>query len=89
MRRAVIERLMCELEVDLAATATAHGYAPDHFAPELDRCQRFAREGLLRIEAGKLRVAEAGRAALRVVAAQFDQHLAANGGAQPRHAAAV
>ena len=89
VRRAVIERLMCELEVDLAATATAHGYAPDHFAPELDRCQRFAREGLLRIEAGKLRVAEAGRAALRVVAAQFDQHLAANGGAQPRHAAAV
>ncbi|MFO1046321.1 MAG: coproporphyrinogen III oxidase, partial [Geminicoccaceae bacterium] len=89
VRRAVIERLMCELEVDLAAIATAHGYAPDHFAPELDRCQRFVGEGLLRIEAGKLWIADAGRAALRVVAAQFDQHFASGAGEQPRHAAAV
>ncbi len=88
LRRAVIERLMCDLAVDLDAVARAHGYAPDHFAPELARCGQFVEDGLARIDGSLLTVPEAGRAALRVVASLFDQHLAPEGG-QRRHAVAV
>jgi oxygen-independent coproporphyrinogen-3 oxidase len=88
LRRAVIERLMCDLAVDLDALALAHGYAPGHFAPELARCGRFVEDGLARVEGSLLTVPEAGRAALRVVASLFDQHLAPEGG-QRRHAVAV
>ena len=88
LRRAVIERLMCDLAVDLDAVARAHGYAPGHFAPELARCSQFVEDGLARVEGSLLTVPEAGRAALRVVASLFDQHLAPEGG-QRRHAVAV
>ncbi len=88
LRRAVIERLMCDLAVDLDAVARAHGYAPGHFAPELARCGQFVEDGLARVEGSLLTVPEAGRAALRVVASLFDQHLAPEGG-QRRHAVAV
>ena len=87
LRRAVIERLMCDLEVELCELATAYGRPCHHFAAELERCRPFATEGLVRIEGTRLVVLEAGRPALRVIAAQFDSHLAA--GETPRHAVAV
>lgn len=87
LRRAVIERLMCDLEVELCELATAYGRPCHHFAAELERCRPFAAEGLVRIEGTRLTVLEAGRPALRVIAAQFDAHLAAGG--TPRHAVAV
>ena len=86
MRRAVIERLMCGLGVDLDALALAHGYPRDHFAPELERCRRFVEEGLASIDGAKLTVPGEARAALRVIAAQFDQHLAPEGDGGRRHA---
>jgi oxygen-independent coproporphyrinogen-3 oxidase len=89
LRRAVIERLMCDLAVDLDALALAHGYARGHFAPELERCGRYVGEGLARIEGARLVVPDDARAALRVVAAQFDQHLAPDAGGERRHAVAV
>ena len=89
LRRAVIERLMCELMVDVAALARLHGYRRTHLMPELARCRRFAEEGLVRIDGSRLIVCEAGRAALRVIAAQFDQHLAPQVEGPRRHAVAV
>jgi oxygen-independent coproporphyrinogen-3 oxidase len=88
VRRAVIENLLCALSVDLDAVAEAHGYGRGHFAPELARCRQLVDEGLARIEGSRLLVPDEARAALRVIAAQFDQHLAPEAG-QRRHAVAV
>ena len=89
LRAAVIERLMCDLTVDLAELAREHGRPADHLAPELLRCRGFARDGLARIDGSRLTVLEPGRPALRVVAATFDAHLAPAGAEPRRHAVAV
>ncbi|MGD9507475.1 MAG: oxygen-independent coproporphyrinogen III oxidase [Geminicoccaceae bacterium] len=88
LRRAVIERLLCALSVDLDAVAEAHGYGCGHFAPELAHCRRFVEEGLAEIDGGRLTVLERGRPALRVIASQFDQHLTLEAG-QRKHAVAI
>lgn len=89
LRRSVIERLMCDLTVDLCALAKTYGRPCHHFAPELARCRRFVAEGLARIDGNWLDVTEAGRPAVRVIAAEFDVHLAATDGNGARHALAV
>lgn len=88
LRRAVIERLMCDLEVDLGAIAARFGRTTGHFSAELARCDRFIAEGLATREGNVLGVTERGRPALRVVAAAFDAYLGARD-EKPRHAAAV
>jgi oxygen-independent coproporphyrinogen-3 oxidase len=78
LRRAVIERLMCDLEADLDRLCRAHGTRADadaHFAAELARLERLQAEGLVRIEGTMLRVPEAARAFARVVASAFDAYL--------------
>ncbi|OYX94823.1 MAG: oxygen-independent coproporphyrinogen III oxidase, partial [Caulobacter sp. 35-67-4] len=47
LRRAVIERLMCEAAVDLDAELRAHGFAAGTFVPELDRLQALEQDGLV------------------------------------------
>ena len=88
VRRALIERLMCDLVVDITAVAAEHGTAPERFAPELARAETFVAEGLATREGNVLRVTERGRPALRVIAALFDAYLPDDGG-HKRHAAAV
>ncbi|MGE4372022.1 MAG: oxygen-independent coproporphyrinogen III oxidase [Xanthobacter sp.] len=95
LRRAVIERLMCDLKVDLAAVAAQHGAAPDHFAPELEHLAPLEADGLVR-QAGPdgliLEVPEEMRAFTRVVCAVFDTYLTRARAQEPerkRHAAAV
>ncbi|OYV36056.1 MAG: oxygen-independent coproporphyrinogen III oxidase [Rhodospirillales bacterium 20-64-7] len=94
LRGAVIERLMCDLKVDLAALAAAHGAAVSALRPPASRLQPFAADGLLRCEADTILVTEAGRPFLRNIAALFDRYLAApeterSPQAAPRYAAAV
>jgi oxygen-independent coproporphyrinogen-3 oxidase len=89
VRRAVIERLMCDLAVDVAATALAQGRPADHFAADLERCRGFVDDGLAQIEGSRLSVSERGRPALRVIASQFDAHLMREGDGSRRHAVAV
>lgn len=83
LRRAVIERLMCDLEVDLdrlcRSYATGTG-AGAHFAGELARLERLAADDLVRIDGTVLRVPETARAFVRVVASVFDEYL------EPGHA---
>lgn len=88
LRRAVIERLMCDMEVDLAAAAFAHGEAPGYFAGEVLALKPFVEDGLVHLDHGVVRVDERGRPALRAVAAVFDAYLA-NGAGGARHAVAV
>ncbi len=96
LRRRVIERIMCDLEVDLAGEAFAAGEAPDMFGAETAALAPLAEAGLVEMTGSRLRVTEPGRTALRSIASLFDPafqaHMAAQGagkGAAPRHAQAV
>lgn len=86
LRRAVIEWLMCDLAVDLAALCRRHGRPADHFAPELVALAPLAADGLVDIDGHRLCVAEPARPLVRVVAATFDQYLQVG---ETRHARAV
>ncbi|MDH3661572.1 MAG: oxygen-independent coproporphyrinogen III oxidase [Alphaproteobacteria bacterium] len=86
LRRSVIERLMCDLEVDLAKELLAFDRPEDHFATELERLDLLAADGLVAHDGQTVRVPEAARPLIRIVAAVFDQYLAAS---EARHAVAV
>ncbi|QDL91744.1 oxygen-independent coproporphyrinogen III oxidase [Paroceanicella profunda] len=88
LRGAVIERLMCDLAVTPEALARRHGFAPEHFAPEMARLRELARDGLVHLGAdGRVTIPPPMRPALRLVAAVFDAYLPQVG--TLRHAAAV
>jgi oxygen-independent coproporphyrinogen III oxidase len=76
MRGAIIERLMCDLEVDLAAVARDRGRSAGmDFADEIESLRRLADEGLSMIDGRRLRVSPEGRPFVRLVAAAFDAAL--------------
>lgn len=89
LRRAVIERIMCDLAADTGALARAHGLPSDHLAGALDRLRPLAAAGLCRIREGRVQVPAAARPALRLVASAFDAYLERGGAGGPRHAVAV
>jgi oxygen-independent coproporphyrinogen-3 oxidase len=78
LRREIIERLMCDLEVDLAAVAARHGKSLGHFAGEIARIAPLVEHGLVATTGGRLSVAEHARLFLRHVCATFDSYLAAD-----------
>jgi oxygen-independent coproporphyrinogen-3 oxidase len=84
LRRNVIERLMCDLRVDLDAVAARHGVAAARFDAELRALAALRADGLVATDGRVVSVTEAGRPFLRVVAAAFDRYL--GGG---RHSIAV
>jgi len=69
LRGLVIERLMCDFAVDLAAVA------PDtDFSEELAMLAPMRRDRLVAIDGNKVTMTEDGRAVVRVVAAVFDTY---------------
>lgn len=87
LRRAVIERLMCDMAVDLDQVALSFGRAPGGlFAEERARLRLLAAEGLVEFDGSSVAMAEQARPLVRAVAAVFDAYLAR--GAQ-KHAVAV
>jgi oxygen-independent coproporphyrinogen-3 oxidase len=74
-RAAIIERLMCDLAVDLPAVCLAHERDPTEVLGELTQLEAFAADGLVTIADGRVEMTEFGRPFLRAVAAVFDQHL--------------
>lgn len=92
LRRAVIERLMCDLKVDLDALAITHGFDGALFDAELERLEPLIADGLAVRQGRVVEVPEAARAFTRVVCAEFDPRLRAARAQEPekkRHAAAV
>ncbi|WP_029042535.1 oxygen-independent coproporphyrinogen III oxidase [Cucumibacter marinus] len=87
LRAHVIERLMCDLTVDLAEVTDSHGARAHYFGPELAACWAFEKEGLVTIEDWTVTVTERGRTALRVIASTFDAYMANQ--PEGRHARAV
>jgi oxygen-independent coproporphyrinogen-3 oxidase len=67
LRGRIIERLMCDFEVDLVEVAP-HA----DFAEEISMLAPMEREGLVVIHDGKVTVTDTGRPVVRVVAATFD-----------------
>ncbi len=72
LRAEVIGRLMCDLAVDVAATARAH--AADLPIPEAALAQMEA-DGLVARAGGRIAITDAGRPILRSVAALFAAYL--------------
>jgi oxygen-independent coproporphyrinogen-3 oxidase len=87
LRGAIIERLMCDMEVDLEAIRKQ--YAPDRsdLWDEMSQLRGLEEEGLCKLEGNRVRVPDEARLALRVVCSVFDAYLAQN--TELRHAAAV
>jgi len=86
LRGHVIERIMCDGRIDLAAAAAPFGAAPHWWADEATALDDMAQDGLLTRHGPALTLTPAGMALCRVVAATFDTYLA---GGRARHSVAV
>jgi oxygen-independent coproporphyrinogen III oxidase len=89
LRRDAIERIMCDLEVDLEAVASKHGADPAQLIESAAKgLPRFVSDGLARWDGRRVTVSERGRPFVRSLAALFDRYLA-QGGSSPSHSRAV
>ena len=86
LRRAIIERLMCDMTVDLAETCAAFSVPVSQFDPELECLETLERDGLVELDGPVITVPADARPLLRCVAAVFDAYL---GQSTARHARAV
>ena len=86
LRREVIERLMCDLTVDLAAIVKKYDLPADFFVDELSRLLPFENDGLIERHEQKITVSEEGRFLVRTICAVFDSYLGKGPG---RHSRAV
>ncbi|AMA59895.1 oxygen-independent coproporphyrinogen III oxidase [Bradyrhizobium sp. CCGE-LA001] len=75
LRAAVIERLMCYLEVDVSAICSAHGFDPVRFLNSAERLPILAEDGIVDIHQGTIRIKREHRFLMRAVAAAFDAYL--------------
>lgn len=86
LRRDIIERLMCDMTVDLGGVCAEHGAQADDFATEVDHLRPLADDGLLTVADGVITMTEVGRPYVRLAAAAFDQYLKAG---EQKHSRAV
>jgi oxygen-independent coproporphyrinogen-3 oxidase len=75
LRRAIIERLMCDLRADITELATENGRNPADFVEESTEIDRLCAAGLGWREGWRIGVAERHRPLVRALAAVFDRHL--------------
>jgi len=76
IRRDVIQKLMCDFELDFETMGRSHAIAfTEAFALELAALAPLAADGLLELSAEALRVTPRGRLLVRAVAMVFDRHL--------------
>ena len=73
LRRSVIERLMCDLEVDLAALCGGAANAQARFGEDVAALAPLEARGAVAIDGMRIRVAADARLLLRVVCAAFDR----------------
>jgi oxygen-independent coproporphyrinogen III oxidase len=79
LRARIIERLMCDLSVDLDEF-------PGNYSTEIESLQPLVKGRLATVDGSRLMITEEGRPFLRLVAAAFDAYLPANAA---RHSLAV
>jgi oxygen-independent coproporphyrinogen-3 oxidase len=78
LRRGIIERLMCDLTVDLDQAAKPFGRSAKDFTVALAALAPLADQGVIEIFGPTLRVPDSARAAVRLVCAAFDAYLPAS-----------
>lgn len=77
LRRTIIERLMCDLEVDLGELARSFGEDPGDFQLELAALDVMELDGLVTRQGYRVFVPDEARPLLRSVCAVFDRYLSA------------
>lgn len=76
LRRDVIQKLMCDFELDYARIAASHGVdCTSAFAPEISALAPLAADGLVEVTPDAIRVTPRGRMLVRTVAMTFDRYL--------------
>jgi oxygen-independent coproporphyrinogen-3 oxidase len=85
LHRLVIERLMCDLTVDLDEISARFGRTRAAFADAIASLKSLERDHLVAIDGGRISVSQSARPAVRLVCAAFDAYLTPEG----RHAVAV
>ncbi len=75
LRRSIIERLMCDLEVDLGRHCHAFGANTSLLDKEVAALRPLIDDGLIEMRGHEIRVTERGRPLVRVVASVFDRYL--------------
>ncbi|USG60425.1 oxygen-independent coproporphyrinogen III oxidase [Sneathiella marina] len=75
VRRHIIERLMCDLEVDLNSVSRLYQIPVSEFREELSELSEFENEGLVDITFNRLKVTDTGRLFVRTICSVFDQYL--------------
>jgi oxygen-independent coproporphyrinogen-3 oxidase len=79
LRRAVIMALMCQGRVEFESIAASHLVdVPTYFAPEFERLEQLAAQGLVVLEAGAIQVTPLGWYFVRAVAMVFDRYCRAD-----------
>jgi oxygen-independent coproporphyrinogen III oxidase len=86
LRRRIIERLMCDLTVDVKAACEQADMTPNILLPSFDALHDAEQDGLCQIDGWRITIPENRRIFMRSVAVAFDQYLQA--GAQ-RHSRAI
>jgi oxygen-independent coproporphyrinogen-3 oxidase len=79
-RGEIIEKLMCDFDVDLAEVCAGHGRDVDDLADTRPGLEDLAADGLLTMEGDRLIVTEAGKLVVRTICALFDVYFAPEGG---------
>jgi len=86
LRRDVIERLMCDMAVDLDVVLSRHDMPQETLDEDLAGLEPLVTDGIVRVTGRHVQVTAEGRPFARVAAATFDAYLASKRG---RHAIAV
>ena len=86
LRRRIIERLMCDLEVDLDKVAAEFGHSGKEFSAELAALEPMIGDGLVTIDGHRIFVTPEGRTLVRAVGSAFDRYLKQG---EQRHSKAV
>jgi oxygen-independent coproporphyrinogen-3 oxidase len=76
LRAELIERMMCDLEVDVERICARHRMAPNTLAASMQRLHALADNGVIDWEGNVVRLANRSRFLVRTVASAFDAHLA-------------
>ena len=86
LRRAIIERLMCDMSVDLEEIALMHDVEAESFDADLSRLAPLEADGIVIRSGRRLELTDEGRPLVRAVCAVFDEYL---GKGAARHSKAV
>jgi len=75
LRRFVIERIMCDMKVDVAEACQRFGMTPGALDVSFADLEPMAEDGLVDLSGRSLQVSETGRPLVRNIAAVFDSYL--------------